>query len=93
MAYFSMNVNEVQARLHPGWAALRQDGRPADSQILQDGSELFWTWLCPNRGSLLDDFIFPHMTELLDNYPVSGIFVDMTGRTVKRPGAADGNPR
>ncbi len=79
LAYFSQNVNEVQARLHPEWAALLPDGRPVNSQILQDGSELFWTWLCPNRGGLIDDFFLPHVQEVLEKYPVDGVFVDMPG--------------
>ncbi len=79
LAYFSQNVNEVQAQLHPEWAAVHPDGRPVNSQMLQDGSELFWTWLCPNRGGLIEEFFLPQCAEVLDNYPVDGVFVDMPG--------------
>lgn len=79
LAYFSMNVNEVQAERHPEWHALRKDGRSVNSQILQDGSELYWTWLCPNRPGLLDQFFHPHVQEVLDRYPLDGIFIDMAG--------------
>jgi hypothetical protein len=79
LAYFSQNVNEVQAQLHPEWAAIHPDGRPVNSQILQDGSELFWTWLCPNRGRLIEDFFLPQVQEVLERYPVDGVFVDMPG--------------
>jgi Hypothetical glycosyl hydrolase 6 len=79
MAYFSMNVNEVLAEQRPEWHALFADGKPVNSQILQDGTELFWTWLCPNRGPLMDEFLLPHIGEVLDHYPVDGVFVDMAG--------------
>jgi hypothetical protein len=67
----------VQAARHPEWHALNADGTPVNSQILQDGSELYWTWLCPNRGGLVQDFLFPHIAEVLDRYRVHGVFVDM----------------
>jgi len=79
LAYVSMNVNEVQAAHHPDWHALRPDGSSVNSQILQDGYELYWTWLCPNRSGLLEDFFYPHVDELLDRYAVDGLFIDMAG--------------
>lgn len=79
LAYFSLNVNEVQAARHPDWHAQFADGRSVNSQILLDGTELFWTWLCPNRAPWLDSFFHPHVQEVLDNYPVDGIFIDMAG--------------
>jgi len=79
LGYFSMNVNEVQAALHPEWHALRSDGAPVNSQILQDGFELYWTWLCTNRGRLLEDFLYPHINESFDLYKYDGIFIDMAG--------------
>jgi hypothetical protein len=79
LSYFSLNVDEVIAEKHPEWVALFRDGRPVDSQILQDGSELYWRWLCPNKGGYLDEFFFPHVEECLANYPMDGIFIDMAG--------------
>jgi len=79
IAYFSLNVNEVVAARHPEWVALFEDGRPVDSQILQDGSELYWRWLCPNRGPFLEEFFWPHVEECLRGYPVDGVFIDMAG--------------
>lgn len=79
LAYFSLNVDEVFAAAHPEYVAKFHDGSPADSQILQDGSELHWRWLCPNRGPWLENFFFPHLEECLRNYPVDGIFIDMAG--------------
>jgi len=79
IAYFSLNVNEVVAEAHPGWVAQFADGRPVDTQILQDGSELYWRWLCPNRGALLDEFFWPHLEECLRAYPTDGVFIDMAG--------------
>jgi len=79
LAYFSLNVDEVFASEHPEYVARFHDGSPADSQILQDGSELYWRWLCPNRGPWLETFFFPHLEECLRNYPVDGIFIDMAG--------------
>ncbi|MHB9133488.1 MAG: alpha-amylase family protein [Armatimonadota bacterium] len=77
LAYFSSNVNEVQAALHPEWHALKEDGSSVNSQILQDGSELYWTWMCPNRGGWIDSFFLPYVGEVLNNYPIDGVFVDM----------------
>jgi hypothetical protein len=79
IGYFSLNVNEVVAERHPEWVALFKDGRPVDTQILQDGSELFWRWLCPNRGPFLEEFFWPHIEECLAAYPMEGIFIDMAG--------------
>ena len=79
LAYFSLNVDEVFAEAHPEHVAQFRDGKPVDSQILQDGSELYWRWLCPNRGSWLETFFFPHVEECLRLHPVDGIFIDMAG--------------
>lgn len=79
LGYFSLNVDEVIAEQHPEWVALHKDGSPVDSQILQDGSELYWRWLCPNRGGYFDEFFFPHVEECLAKYPMDGIFIDMAG--------------
>ncbi len=79
LAYFSLNVDEVVAEAHPEWVAQFKDGTPVDSQVLQDGSELYWRWLCPNKGGYLDEFFFPHVEECLKNYPMDGIFIDMAG--------------
>lgn len=79
LSYFSLNVDEVIAELHPEWVALFRDGSPVDTQILQDGSELYWRWLCPNKGGYLDEFFFPHVEECLASYPMDGIFIDMAG--------------
>jgi len=72
-------VNEVVAERHPDWVALFSDGRPVDTQILQDGSELYWRWLCPNRGPFLQEFFWPHIEECLRTYPMDGVFIDMAG--------------
>ncbi|HEY3379392.1 MAG TPA: family 10 glycosylhydrolase [Armatimonadota bacterium] len=77
LAYFSQNVNEVQAARHPEWHALQADGQSVNSQILQDGSELYWTWLCPNRKGFIEDFFLPQIAEVLARYPLDGIFIDM----------------
>lgn len=79
LAYFSLNVDEVIAEQHPEWVAVQADGTPVDSQILQDGSELYWRWLCPYRGRYLDDFFFPHVEECLSKHSVDGLFIDMAG--------------
>jgi hypothetical protein len=79
LAYFSMNVNEAFAAAHPQAHALRADGTPVNSQILQDGTELFWTWMCPNRTDWFEAFFLPHVDELLGLHPADGIFVDMGG--------------
>ena len=53
LAYFSLNVDEVFADAHPEYVAQFRDGKPVNTQILQDDSELYWRWLCPNRGPWL----------------------------------------
>ncbi len=79
LVYFSLNVDEVFAEAHPEHVAQFKDGTPVDTQILQDGSELYWRWLCPNRGDWLHSFFFPHVQECLNAYPMDGIFIDMAG--------------
>ncbi|MEI6337550.1 MAG: hypothetical protein WCQ57_03080 [Verrucomicrobiota bacterium] len=79
LAYFSLNVDEVFAAAHPEYVAQFRDAKPVDTQILQDGAELYWRWLCPNRGSWLESFFFPHVEECLRLHPVDGIFIDMAG--------------
>ncbi|MFN6043906.1 MAG: hypothetical protein ACK49I_00385 [Verrucomicrobiota bacterium] len=79
LAYFSLNVDEVFADAHPEYVAQFRDGKPVDTQILQDGSELYWRWLCPNRGPWLEKFFFPHVEECLRLHPLDGIFIDMAG--------------
>ena len=79
LAYFSLNVDEVFADAHPEFVARFHDASPANTQILQDGSELYWRWLCPNRGNWVETFFFPHLEECLRRYPVDGIFIDMAG--------------
>lgn len=79
LAYFSMNVNEVMAQRHPGWHALDATGESVNRQVLQDGDELYWTWLCPNRGPVCEEFLLPHIEETLQVYPLAGVFVDMAG--------------
>ena len=78
-AYFSLNVDEEIARAHPEWHALKEDGSPITSQVLADGSELYWTWLCDNRGAYLDGFFFPHVLEFLRGHDVDGLWFDMAG--------------
>ena len=79
LAYFSLNVDEAFADLHPEHVAQFKGGAPVDTQILQDGSELYWRWLCPNRGDWLRSFFFPHVEECLRAYPTDGVFIDMAG--------------
>ena len=59
LAYFSLNVNEIQAARRPDWHAQFADGRSVNTQLCLDGTELFWTWLCPNRGSFSDGILLP----------------------------------
>lgn len=77
IAYFSMNVNEVLAAARPEYCALSAEGRTVDRQVMQDGAVFYWTWLCPNRGGWIDTFFLPHVREVLNRYPVDGLFVDM----------------
>ncbi|MCX6983203.1 MAG: alpha-L-fucosidase [Lentisphaerae bacterium] len=77
--YFSQNVNETLSAVRPECAALKADGTPMNSQILLSGEELYWTWLCPNRGDWVDSLFLPLVKETISNYYADGIFVDMAG--------------
>lgn len=77
--YFSQNVNETLAAARPECAALNEAGKPIDSQILLSGDELYWTWLCPNRGDWIDSYFLPLIRETLEKYPADGVFLDMAG--------------
>jgi len=79
LAYFSLNVDEAFADLHSEHVAMFKNGAPVDAQTLQDGSELYWRWLCPNRGDWLRSFFFPHVEECLRAHPADGVFIDMAG--------------
>lgn len=77
--YFSQNVNETLAVARPECIALEKDGKPVNSQILLSREELFWSWLCPNRGDWVDTFFLPLIKETLTKYNADGIFLDMAG--------------
>jgi hypothetical protein len=77
--YFSQNVNETLSAARPECAALNADGSPVNSQVLLSGDELYWTWLCPNRGDWIDSYLLPLVKETVSNYHADGIFVDMAG--------------
>ncbi|OGV50840.1 MAG: hypothetical protein A2017_01155 [Lentisphaerae bacterium GWF2_44_16] len=79
LVYFSQNVNETLSAAHPEYVALNRDGSPVNSQILLSGDELYWSWLCPNRGNWVDEFFLPLIGEALRKYPSDGVFVDMAG--------------
>lgn len=79
LIYFSQNVNETLAAARPECAAVNKDGSPVNSQILLSGEELYWTWLCPNRGTWVEDYLFPLIKEALLKYECDGIFMDMAG--------------
>jgi hypothetical protein len=79
LIYFSQNVNETLAMAHPEYAALGKNGKPVNSQVLLSGDELYWTWLCPNRGKWVDEYLFPLIKETLSLYECDGIFMDMAG--------------
>ena len=74
LVYFSMNVNEMQAARHPDWHAQFADGKSVNTQMLLDGTELFWTWLCPNRGSLPDGVFLPSRAGGVGPLPVERHF-------------------
>lgn len=79
LPYFSFAVDEVYATAHPECVAQFRDGSPVDIQVMEDGSELFWKWMCPNRGDWVESFFLPHVREVLERYPCQGIFIDMAG--------------
>jgi hypothetical protein len=79
LAYFSLNVNEVIATRYPDSHALDKEGKSVNSQLVLDGTELFWTWLCPNRGNWLNDCFYSPILEVIEKYPIDGLFIDMAG--------------
>jgi hypothetical protein len=79
IVYFSQNVNETLSASRPECVAINAEGKPVNSQILLSGDELYWTWLCPNRGDWIDSYFLPLIRETLEKYPADGIFIDMAG--------------
>ena len=78
LLYFSQNVNETLSAAHPEFVAVSKAGTPVNSQILLTGDELYWSWLCPNRGNWVDNYFLPLIEECLKKYHTEGIFIDMS---------------
>ena len=74
VAYTTVMLDEHMATLHPEWRQVDEEGRLAGRPPL--GADPFsWQWLCMNSPYI--DYVAAHTQEILENYPVDGIFYDI----------------
>jgi len=77
--YTIIGWEENLAQTHPKWMQLTSDGNFAQLSTASDGKTLepgryhFLNWLDPDY----QDYFEAHLAELLERYPVDGLFVDM----------------
>ena len=69
VAYFIVNWDNWAFEKHPAWRILPADG---DDRILQGRYGL----VCPNTP--YREYVFACLREIVGNYPIEGIFIDMT---------------
>jgi len=69
-AYFNIGLDHEMARLHRDWTVVEQDGHV----ISGDRSGNFFRNMCIN--SPYADYMLAMITEVVDRYPVDGVFLD-----------------
>jgi len=77
--YVTITWEQGVADAHPEWRQMHEDGRFAEMATMQEGHRR------PGSRWLLSDFLHPeyqdfiegYLGEILDRYPVDGLFVDM----------------
>lgn len=72
--YITVQWDEFTANQHPEWLALAADGRVVGTAPFEAG---FYRVLCVNSPYL--DFLKAQTREVLESYPVDGIFFDIVG--------------
>lgn len=77
--YVTVTWEQGVAKAHPEWRQMHEDGRFAEMATMQEGQRRAGT-----RWELTDflhpeyqDYMEGYLNEILDNYPVDGLFVDM----------------
>ena len=74
-AYITVVWNEHQAAQHPEWRQVHRDGSPAGRAPVGPQGKVSWHWLCMN--SPYADQVSAVAAEVLDRYPVDGLFFDI----------------
>ncbi|MDW5594095.1 alpha-amylase family protein [Conexibacter stalactiti] len=72
-AYYSYAWDELLAERHPEWLVWRRD---RTTHLPRFDEQRFWTPLCIAQPGLLD-VALTHVSEVLERYPVDGIWFDM----------------
>lgn len=72
-AYYCTLWDHHLAEEHPNWLSRRRDGR---THLPEPGQAPDWTALCASHHDLVD-LIQKHVTEVLGNYDVDGMWFDM----------------
>lgn len=69
-AYFNLGLDHEMARKHRDWCILNKEGQV----VYGDRTEHFFRNMCLNSG--YGDYMLALIKEVLDRYPVDGIFLD-----------------
>ena len=69
--YITVGWDEAQSRRHPEWLQRNSEGRPSGAAPLEAG----WHRLCFNSPYI--DFVWEQTAEVLQNFPVDGLFFDI----------------
>jgi hypothetical protein len=72
-AYTTVVWDEHAAQTHPEWRQVDRSGRPVGRGPLDLGHR--WRFLCMNTPYV--DYVVEHTEEILQGYPVDGLFVDI----------------
>jgi len=70
--YLIIQCDEVTAKMHPEWYIIKKDGSRDGGAPYVDS---FWKMLCVN--SPYKEFLKAQTREVLENYPVDGLFFDI----------------
>lgn len=73
--YITVQWDHYTAKEHPEWLQLGADGRIVGTAPYEAG---FYRRLCLN-SSFVDEFLKPFTQEVLETFPVDGIFFDIVG--------------
>ena len=74
VAYTTVTLDEYMATQHPEWRQVDEQGRLVGRAPL-NADHFSWQWLCMNSPYL--DYVAQHTQEMLECYPVDGVFYDI----------------